>query len=266
MQLTPILRALSMKGSLKMFDFSIEQNIIVLISAFCIGFSKTTGMSLGTAIIPFFSTAFPAKVATGILCISFLLASIQSFKIHFNSIKLSHFKILLPWVLLGFVIGGFFLLVLEDNVLRICICLTILSMLLFNSGKMFYGRFFEKFADSKVFESMCGILIGITSMVANAASPVMVVYLLAKKESKISFIATQVGFFLLIDCIKVPFYISSGIITSSSFTINLIMLPLMIIGGTLGFIFIRWLPENKFKIIVTLTSVLSALKLGFSAL
>jgi uncharacterized membrane protein YfcA len=250
----------------EMFEFSTAEIITALISAFFIGFSKITGTSLGAAIIPMFSSIFPPKVATGILCIAFLLASIQAFKVHLKNIKLAHFKILLPGTFLGFIIGGAALLFFDEKILRIFISFTIIFMLIFNSGKSFYAHFFEKIQSSFWFGPLFGLLIGTTSMIANAASPLMVVYLLAKKEPKHFFIGTQVAFFLFIDLLKIPFYLYTGIITSSSFTINLIMIPVMIIGGTIGFFFIKWIPDNKFRILVTITAILSAAKLAWSAI
>ncbi len=249
-----------------MFNYSFDEIITALISAFLIGFSKTTGTSLGTVVIPFFTNIFPAKTATGILCIAFLLASFQAFKIHFNHVKFLYFKLLFPWVLLGLFLGGVTLLSFEEQTLKRCICIIILVMLIFNMGKFFYDYLFEKVATSKLFDITCGVLIGATSMIANSASPVMVVYLLAKKEPKNSFIGTQIAFFLLMDFLKIPFYIFAGVINTSSLSINLMMLPLMLLGGTVGFFFIKWIPESRFRTLVVITSGLGALKLGWSTL
>ena len=57
-------------------------------------------------------------------------------------------------------------------------------------------------------------------MLANAAGPVMALYLLAVSLPKAEFIGTSAWFFLLINLFKLPFSAQLGLITSKTLVFN----------------------------------------------
>jgi uncharacterized membrane protein YfcA len=71
-------------------------------------------------------------------------------------------------------------------------------------------------------------------MVANAAGPVMTLYLLAMRLTKLEFLGTGAAFFLLINWIKVPFSAQLGLLTAPSLTLNLWLLPAVAAGALAG--------------------------------
>ncbi|HRG57241.1 MAG TPA: sulfite exporter TauE/SafE family protein, partial [Lacunisphaera sp.] len=77
-------------------------------------------------------------------------------------------------------------------------------------------------------------LAGFSTMVANAAGPVMTIYLLAMRLPKLEFLGTSAAFFLLINWIKVPFGIQLGILTMPSLALNLWLLPAVAAGALAG--------------------------------
>jgi uncharacterized protein len=79
-----------------------------------------------------------------------------------------------------------------------------------------------------------GLFAGFTTMIANAAGPVMTLYLLAMRLPKLEFLGTGAAFFLVINWIKVPFAVQLGIINPASLTLNLWLLPAVAIGALLG--------------------------------
>ena len=81
------------------------------------------------------------------------------------------------------------------------------------------------------------MLAGFTTLVANAAGPLMAIYLLAMRLPKMAFIGTAAVFFLLLNLFKVPFMVGLGLITVDSFSFNLALAPAVFTGALLG----RWL-------------------------
>ena len=55
------------------------------------------------------------------------------------------------------------------------------------------------------FGGTLGFVAGVTTMMANAAGPVMVVYLLAMRLPKLAFVGTSAWFFFAVNWLKVPF-------------------------------------------------------------
>src|SRR6185369_10885764 len=84
------------------------------------------------------------------------------------------------------------------------------------------------------FGPVMGVFAGVTTMIANAAGPVMTLYLLAMRLTKLEFLGTSAAFFLLINWIKVPFVAQLGLINASSLTLNLYLLPAVAAGALLG--------------------------------
>jgi len=78
--------------------------------------------------------------------------------------------------------------------------------------------------ESSWFAAMIGMTAGVTTMLANAAGPVMTAYLLAMRLPKHEFIGTGAWYFLMINCLKVPFSMNLGFINPMSLKINLAML------------------------------------------
>jgi uncharacterized membrane protein YfcA len=85
-----------------------------------------------------------------------------------------------------------------------------------------------------------GVLAGFTTLIANAAGPLMAVYLLALRLPKLEFIGTSAVYFLLLNLFKVPFMVDLGLITGSSLWVNLLLAPAVWIGALIG----RWLVQR----------------------
>jgi hypothetical protein len=106
-----------------------------------------------------------------------------------------------------------------------------------------------------------GLFAGITTMVANAAGPVMSLYLLAMRLEKLEFLGTGAAFFLLINWIKVPFAVQLGLINASSLSLNLRLLPVVALGALLGRPIIVRLNQRLFENAVVLVTAIAAMRL-----
>jgi hypothetical protein len=109
------------------------------------------------------------------------------------------------------------------------------------------------------FAPLIGILAGFTTIVSNAAGPLMVIYLLAMRLPKMEYMGTGAVFFLLLNLFKIPFMVALGLITHGSLALNLALAPAVIAGTVAG----RWLlgriNQRMFEnIALTLTLVAAA--------
>jgi uncharacterized membrane protein YfcA len=105
-----------------------------------------------------------------------------------------------------------------------------------------------------------GIAAGFSTTVANAAGPVMNLYLLGKRLPKEEFVATGAWFFFIINLMKVPIYVWHGLFSARSLAFDAAMFPAVLGGALTG----RWLlyriPAGIFEMLVV---VLTALSLWF---
>ena len=82
-----------------------------------------------------------------------------------------------------------------------------------------------------------GVVAGFITLVANAAGPLMAIYLVAMRLPKMQFVGTAAVFFMVLNLFKVPFMVKLGLITAPSFEFNLMLAPAVLIGAFAG----RWL-------------------------
>src|SRR5262249_2638674 len=99
---------------------------------------------------------------------------------------------LVPWVAVGMIAGALALSLTEHTLRRMIGCVVVLMLIIYvvrkrNPQKQVAGR-----------ASFYGIVAGFASTIANAASPVMSMYLLSRKLPKEQFVATGAWFFLVI--------------------------------------------------------------------
>jgi hypothetical protein len=106
-----------------------------------------------------------------------------------------------------------------------------------------------------------GVLAGFTTMVANAAGPVMILYLLAVGLPKLSFIGTGAWFFLLVNAFKVPFSVHLGLINGESLMLDAVLLLPMVPGALLGPVIVRRMNQNVFENVALVLAVVAAFKL-----
>ena len=106
-----------------------------------------------------------------------------------------------------------------------------------------------------------GLLAGMTTMMANAAGPVMGLYLLSVSLPKAEFVGTSAWFFFLINLVKLPFSAQLGVVTRESLAFNAVLCPLIVAGLFLGRIIIQRIPQKTFDTLVLMFAVVASLKL-----
>ena len=108
-----------------------------------------------------------------------------------------------------------------------------------------------------------GFMAGITTMMANAAGPVMIIYLMAMRLPKIQFVGTSVWFFFVVNWLKVPFSTKLEMMTWQSVKLDLLMLPFIAAGAVAGIFFLKRIPQKAFTAIVQILAAAAAIILLF---
>jgi uncharacterized membrane protein YfcA len=106
-----------------------------------------------------------------------------------------------------------------------------------------------------------GVSTGFATTVANAAGPVMSLYLLSKRLPKEEFIATGAWFFFFINLTKVPIYVWHGMITPRSLVFDAMMVPAVLCGALTGRWVVGHINPKVFETLVILLTTASTLLL-----
>ncbi|MDR1202603.1 MAG: sulfite exporter TauE/SafE family protein, partial [Tannerellaceae bacterium] len=127
----------------------------------------------------------------------------------------------------------------------------------------------KKGIDNKMYTAwwyapLFGLMGGFTTMIGNAAGPVMSVYLLSMRLPKYSFVGTSAWFFLVVNYLKLPLQIFVwDNITLTTVALNALTIPFMITGAIAGIYFVKKVPEKSYRTFIIIVTILSTLMLLF---
>jgi len=108
-----------------------------------------------------------------------------------------------------------------------------------------------------------GFMAGLTSMMANAAGPIVIIYLLAMRLPKVEFVGTSAWFFFIVNWLKVPFSANRNLMTGDSVMLDLMMLPAIALGAVVGIFVLKRIPQKAFTTVVQWLAAAAAVKLLF---
>ncbi|MCH7556006.1 MAG: sulfite exporter TauE/SafE family protein [Planctomycetes bacterium] len=228
-----------------------------------VGITKTGIPGLGILVVPLMAGVLPARSSVGALLGILILADLFAIVYHRRNAKWGHVLRLLPAAFAGIVAGYFGLKVVNDEQLKPIIGGIVLVMLGIN-----YWRTRTKGKDAPVptqwwFVVGLGFMAGVTTMMANAAGPIMIIYLLAMRLPKIEFVGTGAWFFFIVNWLKVPFSANLDLMTAASVKLDLMMLPFIAVGAVIGIFFLKRIPQKAFIAVVQILAVAAAIKLLF---
>ena len=231
-----------------------------LIGAFCaflVGAAKTGLPGLGILVVPLMVlTVGDARQSAGwllpILCTADVFA-VWYWRRHAAAKRLFSMT---PWVALGMVAGAA-ALALNERILRPVVGVIVLAML----AVFLFRRYRSTGQEVPSHAPTYGLTAGFATTVANAAGPVMNLYLLSKRLPKEDFVATGAWFFFCVNLTKIPIYLWHDLIGARSLAFNGMMVPAVVAGAVSG----RWLmsrmPARLFEALVILLTAVSTLLL-----
>jgi hypothetical protein len=236
------------------------------LAAFCSGLSKTGIAGLGILPVALFANALPARDSTGALLPLLLCGDAFGVTFYRKHASWPHLWRLCPWVIAGVVAGYFALGHVSNAQVQRMIGIILLAMLALHvwRGRQ-QGDLADRLPHSMWFMAAMGMLAGFTTMVANAAGPVMILYLLAIGLPKLVFLGTSAWFFMLVNAFKVPFSVKLGLIKPDSLLMDAILVLPLIPGALLGPRILRQLNQRVFERMVLILTFAGAVRLLWSS-
>ena len=248
-------------------DFTLFQIAILAIGAVIIGVNKTAIPALGALVVVMFTQFFEPDTASAavlpLLCAADLLAVIwyrreANWKFVFN---------LLPWTMVGLLIGVVVVRCISSvNVLGLLIALLILSVQSLSLMRGAIQQKLEQLRGSMFMAATFGILAGFTTQVANAAGPVMAIYLVLMKFSKEEYIGSAAWYFLILNWIKLPLFALDGRLTLDVLKIVPGMVIFLVIGAAIGILLLKNISQKSFTRIIQIMICLCAMRLLWMSL
>ncbi len=263
------------------------QWLLAVLAALIIGFSKTGIGGLSLLAVALFTQIFPGhtKQVSGLILPLLIVGDLVAVGAYRRHIQWKFLWKLFPFTALGVLLGWFAMGRIDDRQARLLVGAIILAMVAMH----LYRRRSHPSAGGTTsvsstttatsppavssipapdhgpwFAPTMGILAGFTTLIANAAGPLMAIYLLAMRLPKMEFVGTAAVFFMILNWFKVPFMVNLDLITTDSAQFNLLLAPAVILGAFAGRAVLPRVNQRLFENLALTLSALSGLRMLFA--
>ena len=244
------------EGPFAHLEFS--QWILAELAALFLGLSKTSFSAISLLGIALMAQILPARESTGVILPMLVLGDVLAVGSFLRHTRWSEVFRLLPAVTLGILVGVLLFRAIPaplfSKIVGIAvILLTALQVLLRILSReeplpprptrpsLLSGRA-SRIATAWAF----GASAGVATMLANAAGPVLTIYLLAIGLPRFEFVGTGAWVFFFGNLVKVPFSAGLGLINPASLAFNLKLFPAVVAGVILGHYLLKVVSERVF--------------------
>lgn len=249
---------------------SIYVYILIAAGAFLTGLSKGgLGGALGSLVTPMLALVMPAPVAVGLTLPLLLTGDLCALIAHWRHWDTRILIGILPGSILGVIIGSLVIGSLSPVTLQHGLGVVAILYTLYKIRERRYRRAQlesrpSNSAGETVRNWVFGSSTGFASTLANAGGPIFTIYLLGLRVVPAIFVGTSAAYYALLNSMKIPAYISAGILNVDTLVIASWAIPIIPFGVWSGVILDRYLDMKTFEILIlgflALTGVLLLLK------
>lgn len=230
-----------------MYDLLTPLNLsILLLGAFGIGFAKSGFAAVSMVHVLTFAYVFGARPSTGILLPLLIIGDVLAVLYFGKHVKWDYVWRLMPPALIGVALGTLLMDHLDEKAFKPLVGFIIFVLTCLQIVRYFKPHFLENVPHAAWFIWTIGILAGVTTMVANAAGPIIAIYFVAVALPKFEFAGTSAWYFLFINSFKVPFSIYLKLISWQSVLLDLSLAPMVLVGLLVGRLAVHRIDQKWF--------------------
>ena len=184
--------------------------IVIAILGFMIGFAKGGFNGLGALLTPILALVLPVASAVGVLLPMLMVGDAFALYMYWKEWDLDLVKRMLPAGIIGALAGTFLLSSVSPDGLRLTLGIFVLGLLAY---KFLSDRIQAIRYEPRPWHApAAGFLAGVASGMFNSGGPPFNSYLLFQKLKARPFIATTAIYFALLNLIKVPGFLYTGVL------------------------------------------------------
>lgn len=235
---------------------------LLISAALIVGIAKTSFGGLGAIAVALLAMGMPTKESTAAALLLLIVGDVVAVLRYRRAAKWALLKRLLPSVLPGLVLGALFIHFVDDLVLKRSIgAILVVSVLIHVVLRRRRAPGAAPEHAPLGLTIVAGTAAGFTTMTANAAGPVMTLYLQLARVDKLAFLGTFAWFFFIINLAKTPFTAALGLFTPDVLRSVLTGIPFVLVGAVIGILVIRKVPQRAFDNLTLAASAAAALAL-----
>lgn len=272
-------------------DLGVGAWLLVTLGALIVGFSKTALPGAGTIAVGLFALAMPAKESTAALLLLLIVGDMTALWVYRREPDWRTLLRLLPSAMIGVVMGVFYFARVDGEWVRLTIGVILLVLVTVTVARRQLARRREAAAAAEAERVTTagapggpqpaatppggsqpgalaaaqgvgyGLMGGFTTMVANAAGPVMSLYFYAMRMPVLTFLGTSAWYFAIVNLFKVPFSAGLGLITRDTLVMDAMLIPVVLLGAFAGSKVARRIPQKVFENLILVLTVAAAIGL-----
>jgi uncharacterized protein len=197
-----------------------------------LGISKSGfGAGFGSLAVPVMALAVAVPQAAAILMPVLLLMDVLGMAAFRKNFNLPLLKFLLPFGLLGTVVGALLFKALDA---RLVAGIVGVLTLLFLAQRLLFPPRADSPPPPKLLGALLTVTSGFTSFVAHAGGPPLTAYVIPLRLHPLNFTATMAFFFFVINLAKWIPYGLLGLLDTRNMATSLVLLPLVPLGVWIG--------------------------------
>jgi uncharacterized membrane protein YfcA len=236
------------------------------LAALLVGFSKTGVPGAAIPAVAMMAEAFRGRteMSVGALLPILIVGDLFAITYYRRHAQWKRLWELFPFVIVGMVPGYLLLWGIQHiraDALRILLGALILVLLTLHLSQKRLGM--EGMLDRQWFTGMMGMLAGFCTTIGNAAGPVMGIYLVSRRLDKHEFLGTAAWFFFLVNVSKIPFFVSLKMINLKTLHLDVVVVPVLVVGALVGVLVARRIPQGIFNALVLGLAGVAAVRLIF---
>ncbi|HLQ43381.1 MAG TPA: sulfite exporter TauE/SafE family protein, partial [Planctomycetaceae bacterium] len=208
-----------------------------------------------------FAFLFGAKASTGVVLPMLLFGDVCAVGAFRQHARWDYVRRMSLPTGLGVIAGWALMHSLNESAYKPVIGSIILGLAAMQAIRMTRPDCFSQVPHATWFVWSLGLLSGFSTMLANAAGPIIALYLVAVSLPKLELVGTTAWFFLLLNVFKIPFSFGLGLINLNTLSLNAALTPMIVLGLFSGRWLIHRIPQRLFDSLVLAFSALAALRL-----
>jgi uncharacterized protein len=219
--------------------------------------------------VPIMAYVFGSRLSVGATLPMLIVADIVAVILYHEHTAWDHLRKLAPWVVGGLIAGTATLSWIgqhaqQKDLMSIVIGVIVLAMLILS---LLRGKLGDRLVPtSREGVAATGVLAGFTTMVSNAAGPIMQIYLVATGMPKNRLMHTTAWYFFIFNLLKVPLLLGvtmqnpgAPLLNQQTLLFDLQTVPVILIGAGIGKFALPIIPQRAFTNVVLTLSAVGAL-------
>lgn len=210
------------------------------------------GSGIGGFAVPIMSLAIPPQQAAAIALPVLIASDVFGLYLYRMNLDWRVMRIIVPAGLVGTALGWWLFWILDDAWIKLFLGVISVAFVLHSIAR----RSATSGRPGPAQGYLWGTVAGLTSFVAHAGGPPLVIYMLGQRLAKEVFVSTTMTFFMMLNLAKIVPYVQLGLLDMENVATSALLIPVLLVGLALGQLLNKWMsPTWFFRSIVGLLFV-----------